>query len=314
MIFINIQLIRSCPLATTEVFKLHLADCHCRQILFGCSHDNGYARLLEDFTTDPTMVSRITLLEGYPYEREIAALRRHFRSTKFENLFRGVKITLPSMPPPQVQAQLQQQQQQQSTGSPQFKSPAPVQHHQLNASQPAFQPMMQRSATVPSSAAAMPPGTSVSANPVPQSWALAATTTVASPPATPQPYMPALATPAIPRNRRGQRIDPEFKYDRYDIKRVKLLKLCNVHYLRGDCPFGEDCSHDHSFRPTLNELASVRYIARQAPCRFGYECDDPKCIYGHRCPAGTPCTFGDNCRFPEDMHFTDTVAVKSIKI
>ena len=49
-------------------------------------------------------------------------------------------------------------------------------------------------------------------------------------------------------------------------------------------------------------------------------CDDPDCIYGHRCPAperkdgkissyaaaeGKNCIFGTDCRFPSEMHDHD---------
>lgn len=257
---------------------MHLSDCHCRQILFGCSHDNGYARLLEEFATHPESASRICLLEGYPFEREISVLKPHFKSTKFESIFRSIKIN--SQPQSAISA------------SPPKPHPASL---------PPFIPSFTHQAT--------------SVNPTPQSWASAVTTPpslVASPPPTPQPVLP--ATQAIPRNRKGQRVDPEIKYDRYDIKRVKAMKMCNQHYLRGDCGYGYDCTHDHEYKPTASELATLRYIARMAPCRMGTDCDDPKCIYGHRCPAGNPCAFGDSCRFPEEMHNLDTVVVKSIKI
>lgn len=47
-----------------ETFKLHLYDYHCRNVLFGCSHDNGYARLLEPYMSDAEVMPRLTLMEG----------------------------------------------------------------------------------------------------------------------------------------------------------------------------------------------------------------------------------------------------------
>lgn len=76
--------------------------------MFGCSHDNGYARLLEE-VGDRRNLDRITLVEGVPFERELAALQTKYRSTKFEGLFRTTKINIyqqyaqpmpPSLPTP----------------------------------------------------------------------------------------------------------------------------------------------------------------------------------------------------------------------
>ncbi|KAI9789731.1 MAG: hypothetical protein M1833_002270 [Piccolia ochrophora] len=77
-----------------EVFKLHLYDGHCRQIIFGCSHDNGYARLLEEYFADQATASRISLLEGVPFERELEGLRPGFKNTRIDSLFRNTKINL----------------------------------------------------------------------------------------------------------------------------------------------------------------------------------------------------------------------------
>jgi len=58
----------------TETLKLFLTDYHCRQIVFGCSHDNGFARLLEQYTESGEALQRITLMEGVPFEKELAVL------------------------------------------------------------------------------------------------------------------------------------------------------------------------------------------------------------------------------------------------
>jgi hypothetical protein len=74
----------------SEMFKLYLADWHCRQIFIGCSHDNGYARLLEDHATDRIALDRITLLEGVPFEKELVDLP--FKTKKFDDIFRDAKL------------------------------------------------------------------------------------------------------------------------------------------------------------------------------------------------------------------------------
>lgn len=274
-------------LVISEMFKLHLYVCQCRHIVFGCSHDNGYARVLEELLADQPTIKRVTLLEGVPFERELAGLKNTYQTTKFNTLFRTTKINIYHAPvPPSAPPQIAHQ-------------PSPV---------PA-------PAQVPRTASTL---TSSSLNPVANSWAATAMTapaSVASPPPTPKPaHVPAV----IPRNKYGQRVDPPLNYDKTEVNRVKKIHMCNVHFLRGDCPYGEGCSHDHSYKPTKNELVTLKYVARMTPCRFGTECDDPKCIYGHRCPMSREgyrdCHFKENCRFDADMHGIDERVVKVVKV
>ncbi|MCJ1372024.1 hypothetical protein MMC20_003245 [Loxospora ochrophaea] len=251
----------------SELFKLHLYNCHCRQIIFGCSHDNGYARLLEEIADEP-ISDRVKLLEGVPFERELATLKSKYQTTKFESLFRTSKIN-PYQQTYQVPAHQQVPLQQNTPPSQVPMAPA-----QGGLYQSPYQPGITRTPSMPI--------TNPSMNPTAVSWANAALKTptqVASPPPTPQPSS---ATYAIPRNRYGQRVDPPSQYDKVDVTRVKKLHMCNVHFLRGDCPYGDECTHDHFYRANKNEIATLRYIARMTPCRFGTECDDAKCIYGHR--------------------------------
>lgn len=240
----------------SEILKLHLYDFHCRHIFFGCSHDNGYARLLEDLG-DRSAFDRITLLEGVPFEKELTVLKSKYETTKFEGLFRTTKINVYQQQfPAHMISQLS------NAAQPQYQSP--------------YQPSMNRSTPTPSSAAS-------SMNPMATSWASTAVANVGrmvSPPPTPQPA-PATAQ-TIPRNRHGQRIDPVVKFDANEVERVKKLKMCNVHFLRHDCLFGDDCTHDHFYKPNKNELQTLRHVARMTPCKFGTECDEIKCIYGHR--------------------------------
>jgi len=69
-----------------------LADVHCQQILFGGTADNGYARLLGPYAEDETVCSRITLLEGPPFARELADIKDRFRTASFQNVFRSQKL------------------------------------------------------------------------------------------------------------------------------------------------------------------------------------------------------------------------------
>ncbi|KAH1301642.1 hypothetical protein KXX11_003708 [Aspergillus fumigatus] len=123
----------------------------------------------------------------------------------------------------------------------------------------------------------------------------------------------------VERNKYGQRVD------RFDIKtiskddlaRMKKLKLCNYFYLKGECPI-EDCRHDHSRKLTKSEYHTLMIVARMTPCRYKFECDDPDCMYGHRCPHSEPgkreCVWGSTCRFDAAAHGVDTIIVKVTKI
>jgi hypothetical protein len=73
-----------------EMFKLYIYNYHCRQIIFGCSHDNGYARLLEQYSDDQEAIPRVSMLEGVPFEKELAVLP--FQKCRLSGLFRDGKF------------------------------------------------------------------------------------------------------------------------------------------------------------------------------------------------------------------------------
>jgi hypothetical protein len=138
-------------------------------------------------------------------------------------------------------------------------------------------------------------------------------------------YKAANRDEVIARNRAGQRVDPPCRdYDRAEVDRIKKVKMCNVHFLRGECPFQSGCTHSHAYNPTGDEITTLRLVARMAPCLNGSGCQDIKCIYGHRCPApphktnhvkGTKsCIFGEGCKFPPELHDLDTNVVKTLVI
>ncbi|KAL8749798.1 MAG: hypothetical protein Q9184_006664, partial [Pyrenodesmia sp. 2 TL-2023] len=253
----------------TELFKLQLSDYRCHHIFFGCSHDNGYARLLEQYT-EPSLTSRITLLEGVPFEKELKFLQSQYSSVKFGELFRAKKINIysPAQPtsslPPATQA----------VRAASDSSGAPLPH---GVYQSPYQPITNGSNPSPtlSNASVM--------NPKAASWASTATAAaqLVSPPPTPQPAPSHPATSdEIPRNRNLQRIDPPIVYDKELVNKVRNMKLCNVHFLRNDCGY-KPCTHSHDYKLSKNELGALKAIARMVPCYYGSDCDDPKCIYGH---------------------------------
>ncbi|KAF2651412.1 hypothetical protein K491DRAFT_90377 [Lophiostoma macrostomum CBS 122681] len=304
-----------------ESLKLYVGNSHCRHILFGCSHDNGYARILENYATEEVYMDQITLLEGAPFEKELRVLP--FRTTKFPGLFRDAKVdrlqsrtSIPAKTYNVIQ------------GMPTRFPPAPRQvssNSLLNS--PIMAHVIPHIPRTPSTSS-LASSEGVAAKPVPivnNSWAAKA----AAPPPPVNPdsspaYKPANREDSISRNRQGQRVDPPCRdYDKAEVDRVKKMKMCNVHFLRQECPYGDNCTHYHDYKPTKDELGTLRLVARMAPCQNGSGCQDVKCIYGHRCPAplsrnpvkgNKPCIFSDQCKFPLELHEIDCHVVKTLVI
>ncbi|KAF1834674.1 hypothetical protein BDW02DRAFT_323474 [Decorospora gaudefroyi] len=310
-----------------ESFKLYSRDYHCRRLLFGCSHDNGYARALEECSDRAELVNKVVLLEGVPFEKELVPLP--YGTKKFPGLFRDTKINVwrpgAAFIPPQSSRPID------AKGSPIASSGLPA---RFPAARSPAEPTFMDS-PLPSSAmlTKLPrtPSTSTldsdgfpALKPTVMNWAAKA---AAPPPPAPLApvYKPISREEVIARNRAGQRVDPPCKdYDKVEVDRIKKIKLCNMHFLRQECPYEEKCSHLHAYRPTDDELSTLRLVARMAPCVHGSACQDIRCIYGHRCPApphkthhikGTKsCLFGDSCKFPPELHDIDTNVVKTLVI
>lgn len=274
------------------MFKLHVYDPRCKHVIFGCSHDNGFARLLEKYMFDTTVTKRVTLLEGVPFEKELVTLP--YKRQKFGSLFRAEKINV---------------------NAAQILGPAAI-----------------RSLTrTPSESVSSLTESGYNKPGAISSWASKAAAAATVLPPTPPVQKTVLALPltkeTIPRNRAGQRVDPILKYDKEAVDKVRRLKMCNIHFLRNECPYGEKCTHRHDKAPTPKELEILRVVARMACCRNGSACEDPKCIYGHRCQApermdkakylndgGRTCIFGPECVFGPEFHDTDLNVVKTTRV
>ncbi|KAK1064030.1 hypothetical protein LTR33_012160 [Friedmanniomyces endolithicus] len=278
-----------------EALRLFLYDYHCRQILFGCSHDNGYARVLEQYVESAEALQRVTLLEGVPFEKELAALP--YSTAKFPTIFRDTKI---SIPPVDLLAE-----------------PAPfrprIDSRGLNAACEAFTPgrsntntplspyLPKRLSPIHSLQSTSSPdslpqhlrtfsSTSVSSsdasNPT-SPWALVAKTSAARPQTTAPTSFFAGTTPTttsvakeILRNRAGHRVDEALDYDREEVLRLKKLKMCNQHYIGGGCCHynagkSDKCPHKHEIKVTAQERYFLRVVARETPCKKGYVISHP---------------------------------------
>ncbi|KAG8530314.1 uncharacterized protein KY384_004816 [Bacidia gigantensis] len=278
----------------------------------GTGKDRADDKISED-VAETSIMNSITLLEGVPFERELEQLKSLYSATKFDGLFRTEKINIyntqnretqrPAATAPPQSNGLHQPPQYQSTYQ---SSLPPIQQQPSQTHQ--IQPQLRTTSSSSASSAPL--------NAAAPTWASAAMKpALASPPLTPQPAKSVI--PQVPRNRLGQRVDPVGTYDPQEVKRIKSKKMCNVHFLRNDCPY-DPCTHDHYFQPTKNELATLRYVSRMTPCKFGLECDDLKCIYGHRCPVdregSKECKFGENCRFELESHGIDRRIVNVVKV
>ncbi|PYH31358.1 CCCH zinc finger protein [Aspergillus neoniger CBS 115656] len=271
-----------------EAFKVNLYNCHCHQIFLGCADTNAYAQILVDIMEDIDLVGRVTLIEGITFEKDLAKIKAAYRVSQFPEILRNTKITpvwapwkaaVASKPPPAL-------------------TPSP---------KPGAVPLSRTS-------------TSTSTN---ASTSMSSTSARPSTPGEFQVVQSKSVTPARPkiveRNKYGQRVDRvDFKsIPREEMNRLKKLKLCNLHYLLGECTI-DNCQHDHSRRLTKSELSVLTAIARMTPCRYGLDCDDPECTYGHRCPHAEPgkkdCYWGSNCRFDPAAHGIDTNIVKLTKV
>jgi hypothetical protein len=219
---------------SAETLKLFIEDFHCRQIFFGCSHDNGFARPLEEYVGDVTKVSKVTLLEGVPFEKELLGLP--YKNKKFEGLFRETKLNISGLPGPVRGPSPAVKNYNVLSGLP-TRLPPPT---TLNSPTPSIRSLIDLPRTP--SLSTLDGLATVSKT---KNWAALAA--APPPPVLEKPaaeYKPANREEVIARNRIGQRVDPPCRdYDKAEVDRVKKIKMCNVHFLRKECPFGFACTH-----------------------------------------------------------------------
>ncbi|EXJ55639.1 hypothetical protein A1O7_08568 [Cladophialophora yegresii CBS 114405] len=285
----------------TDQFKVSLYDCHCHQVILGCSSNRQYTRLLEETIKDPYVSNHITLLEAAPLDRDLAIFKETLKTTKFENVFRTTKLAAaPAMPKGPLQAvtatlpALARVESNGTTGTASSSSTPAVTWALLTAQ--------------PTPPASKPPSTTRTSTP----------NSLKSPDAAPPATKPSTRT--IDRNRHGQRIDKvDNSIPNHEIQRIKKLKLCNIFYLQGSsyCTTN-NCSHSHTYPLSKAERNVLREVARMTPCYYKMDCSDPECIYGHRCPQNKPdengCWYGEDCRFYGWGHAIDTRVVKTTKV
>lgn len=73
-----------------ELFSLYVQNTHCKHIVLGCCHDNGYVVTLDPHRLDVVTASRITLLQGPRVGREYLVLP--FEMLQLSGLFRQTPL------------------------------------------------------------------------------------------------------------------------------------------------------------------------------------------------------------------------------
>lgn len=84
--------IRPALMSTLAWFEQDIADVKCRAVIFGGSADNGYARLLLPYVGDNVKRSRIILVEGQPFVKELSELKDSFSIARFSDVFSTTKL------------------------------------------------------------------------------------------------------------------------------------------------------------------------------------------------------------------------------
>ncbi len=284
-----------------EMLRLQMYDCHCHQVIFGCSNNSNYVHSIAEVRNDHAVRDHVTLLEGVPYENELLDLQPQFKTVKFDDVFQSTRLG-PILPlpkaPPAVTATL--------------PALTRVESNKTNGSASSTNTPQMNWATV--TAQAHVPLTPI-ARPTASRTSTPSSTTTAESLAKPKS-----SNKSIDKNRLGMRIDRvDNGLPNYEIQRVKKLKLCNTYYLQGkDLCAANKCSHRHDYPISNYERKILREVSRMTPCYYKTDCDDADCIYGHRCPQSKPgeqdCYYGEDCRFYGWGHGIDIRVCKTVKV
>lgn len=106
-------------------------------------------------------------------------------------------------------------------------------------------------------------------------------------------------------NSRGQRLDAILNPLPSLLQVERGRKLCNMFHILGECYYTK-CSFMHGDRIDDKAIEARRLLARQAPCPFGLQCKDEKCLLGHQCPDKGLCARNvRGCRFSPEMHYVE---------
>lgn len=128
------------------------------------------------------------------------------------------------------------------------------------------------------------------------SWA---TVAAASPPKVTRPFARLMSATRKASKQPGKwnpgprGLDPPVDVDIEDLraitKREKGEKYCNNFHIRGSCPTKDSaCPFIHDVKPSPQELAAMKLLARSTPCHAGQDCLIEDCIFGHHVGCNGP--------------------------
>ena len=278
-----------CSTPGAETARWHLRNHNCKQVVLGISHDAGYAPFLDELFQDSLIKHIVTVIEGHPTVRELAATGVSIMALSDE-LFRSDKLVgrKPQMPiaPPSSNAGV--------VSVPSVPKVTPV----ISVAMPA----VTIAASVSNGGSVASPATSVNSTPTPAPAATYARAigSASPPPQITLPLQPRpAATPARPPptkpapwnpGRRG--LDPPLQVSQSALDSIKKRKdshkLCNNHYLRGPCSKGDSCCFEHKYKPSKDEINAIAFLTRLNPCEQGQDCEVENCIYGHHVSLDIP--------------------------
>lgn len=256
--------------------KWNLRNHNCKQVFLGISHDAGYAPFLDEILHDDAMFRRVTIIEGSPIVRELAAT--NLPKVSFPDIFRAEKLVCRNY--------------QDSSSTIPLTSATP--------------PATVSYAGITSHNTPPPPGTP----PTKLSFPIKPFVH----PVREAPSAVTTSTPAWDPGFRG--LDEPITINRDVLDKIKnrattnKKKLCNNHYLRGasGCFKGDDCQFEHNAKVTVEEMKAIKYLTRLNPCSNGQDCELESCIYGHHCPNTINGVCEQwMCKFSKDEHPPGTV-------
>lgn len=320
-------------------FELHVPNYQCRHILYGCSRSTSTARMLESYSMDEDVSSRVTLLEGIPFGEDFEALP--YEKLRFDNIFRDSQL---KFGPADVMTDNPRIRQDSKSAfnptsgvfTPASRTPAPE--------TPLFSPLTGPGVSSPAISnrndltRTNSVASSCAVSEAPQSggggaggaWANIARCSknlpfkdLTRPPPEPKAK---ITGPVVRQNKDGQRVDAPMDYDHERVYELKKAKYCNQHYIgRGCCHWEAGngaCPHKHDTKLNKDDLKWLRVVARETVCKKGTSCLDFECIYGHHCPypkmtegsmRGVGCINGEHCRFAREMHGMDTTVATILR-
>lgn len=276
-----------------ENYRRHIRNCHCRQVILGIADTDEYQELLEE-EKDVQVSEKVTLLnigasklDKFTTTLQVLKIDELFSEKKSEDVLKVPVIPTAKIPSAPALARIESNGSVITGGSGSTQSTPALSWAAMTA-QP-FVPQATKTSTTNSTP------TSTNAQPVSK------------------------AVDTIPRNKYGERVDKVDSSIPYqELQRIKKMKLCNIFYLQGSSFCNGNCGHSHTYPLKTHEKSILREVARMTPCFFKLNCDDPGCIYGHRCPQSKPnsqeCFYKQDCRFWGWGHGIDDKVVKTTSV